>query len=201
MAHQRTRVSALLAVSALVAAGSVLALAAPAQAHNYLVSSTPEAGSTLTVLPEEFSVTTNDTLLDLAGNGAGFGILVQDADGTYYGDGCFTISGASLSTGASLGPAGTYTLTWQLVSTDAHPVSDSYEFEWAPEGDAVASDGSAEAPTCEGENTVSEPGDGEETEPVDEAGLYAALPWIGGAVLAIGLAIGLTLFLVRPRKN
>jgi len=202
MAHQRTPIAALVAVGALVAAGSVLALAVPAQAHNYLVSSTPEAGEILTQLPEQFSVETNDTLLDLAGNGAGFGILIQDADGTYYGDGCFSISGASLSTDAALGAPGTYTLTWQLVSTDAHPVSDDYEFEWAPEGDVTASEGSAEAPTCGGENTVAQPDDESvASEPVDESGVYAALPWIGGAVLAIGLAIGVTLFLVRPKKN
>jgi len=204
MGHQpaRGRVARLLAAGALVAAVPVLGLAAPASAHNYLVSSTPEAGSTLTQLPDQFSVTTNDTLLDLSGTGAGFGLLVQDADGNYYGDGCFTISGASLSTDAALGAAGEYTLTWQLVSTDAHPVSGDYTFDWAPPAGFTPSEGTAEAPTCGGENVVDVPSAGPEASAgTDIVAVDSALPWIAGAVVAVGLAVGLTLFLVRPRKK
>jgi len=200
MAHQRTRVAALLAAGALVAAVPVLGLAAPAQAHNYLVSSTPEAGATLTELPAQFSVTTNDTLLDLAGNGAGFGLLIQDSAGQYYGDGCFTISGASLSTDAALGAAGEYTLVYQFVSTDAHPVSDQFTFEWAPSAGVTPSEGSAIAPDCEGTDIGTAPSD-DEAAPASESAIASALPWIGGTVLAVGLAIGLTLFLVRPKKQ
>lgn len=200
MTRQRARVAALVAVGALVAGGSVLGLAAPAQAHNYLVASTPEAGATLTELPAQFSVTTNDTLLDLAGNGAGFGLLVQDSDGRYYGDGCFTISGASLSTDAALGAAGEYTLIYQFVSTDAHPVSDQFSFEWAPVAGVTASEGSTEAPDCDGTDIGTAPTDEAEASASDSS-ISAALPWIGGTVLAVGLAIALTLFLVRPKKQ
>ena len=201
-ASRSSRFTRLLAVGALVAAVPVLGLAAPASAHNYLVSSTPAAGSTLTQLPDQFSVTTNDTLLDLSGTGAGFGMLVQDADGNYYGDGCFTISGASLSTDAALGAAGEYTLTWQLVSTDAHPVSGDYTFDWAPPAGFTPSDGVTEAPTCGGENVVDAPSaEPEASAGTDIAAVDSALPWIAGAVLAVGLAVGVTLFLVRPRKK
>ena len=192
----------LLAAAALLAAVPVLAIAAPASAHNYIVSSTPEAGSTLTQLPEQFSVTTNDTLLDLSGTGAGFGLLVQDSAGKYYGDGCFTISGATLSSDAALGAAGKYTLTWQLVSTDAHPVSGDYTFDWAPPADATPSEGSATAPDCDGTNDVDVPAaESEASAGTDIAAVDSALPWIAGAVVAVGLAIGVTLFLVRPRKK
>jgi hypothetical protein len=44
--------------------------AAPAAAHNYLVSSSPEDGAVVTEQPGAFSVTTNDALLDLDGTGA-----------------------------------------------------------------------------------------------------------------------------------
>ena len=198
---RRGAIARLLAVGALVAAVPVLGLAAPASAHNYLVSSTPAAGETLTALPAQFSVTTNDTLLDLSGTGAGFGLLVQDAEGNYYGDGCFTISGASLSTDAALGAAGEYTLTWQLVSTDAHPVSGDYTFEWAPPAGFSPSEGAAAAPTCGGENTVDVPTAEPEASGTDIAAVDSALPWIAGAVVAVGLAVGVTLFLVRPRKK
>lgn len=202
MQRQHTRFAALAVVGGLVAAGSVLGLAAPAQAHNYLVDSTPKSGSTLTELPDRFSVTTNDTLLDLAGDGGGFGMLIKGSDGLYYGDGCVTISDATLSTDAAIGAAGTYTLIWQLVSTDGHSVSDEYTFDWAPPAGGTASEttGSSAVPDCGGKNSGAAPA-AEPATSADESGLYANLPWIGGAVVAILIAIGVTLFLVRPKKK
>jgi methionine-rich copper-binding protein CopC len=40
-----------------IAGGAVLGLAGPAQAHNYLIASTPEVGGTLTALPKAFEIT------------------------------------------------------------------------------------------------------------------------------------------------
>ncbi len=62
-----------------VAVALALAVATPAQAHNYLVASTPAAGSTISEVPESFSVTTNEALLDLSGDGSGFAIEVTDS--------------------------------------------------------------------------------------------------------------------------
>ena len=128
---RRPSIAAFLAALAL-AGTVVLGTAAPAQAHNFLVSSTPAAGELVTTLPEAISVTTNGPLLDLSGTGAGFAIQVTDAAGTFYGDGCLTVSGASLSTPAALGAAGTYRVVWQVVSEDGHTVSDEFTFEWSP---------------------------------------------------------------------
>src|SRR5450830_741219 len=124
----------------LVAVVAVLALAAPAEAHNYPIASTPSAGETLTALPAQFSVTTNDVLLNIDGNAAGFALQVRDLKGLYYGDGCVTVDGASMSTGSSaLGAGGTYTVTWQAISTDAHTVSGSFDFTWQPPAGFVPS--------------------------------------------------------------
>lgn len=208
---------------ALVAAGSLVALGslvvgsalgpvAPAQAHNYLVGTTPDANSTVTELPELISITTNDTLLDLSGTGAGFGLLVTDADGRYYGDGCLTISGPTMSTPAALGEAGEYTVTWQVVSTDGHPVSDSFEFDWAPAASVLVTQGYESQPVCgedpadAGETATAAPTSGTDDDTDGESRaanseLHANLPWIIGAVLAVGVAIGATLLLTRPRKK
>lgn len=176
---------------------AVLVTAAPAQAHNYLVASTPEAGETLTALPEHFSVTTNENLLDLGGNGSGFGIEVIDADGLYYGDGCVTVEGPTLSTVAAIGEPGTYRLVYQVVSADGHTVSDEFTFEWAPTGDYEASAGSATAGDCDGLYTR---GDGAQA-PAEAASVdLSAVLWIGGALLAVGIAVGVTLIVVRPKK-
>jgi len=126
----------------------VLGLAAPAQAHNYLIASTPEAGSTLTELPERFSITTNEALLDISGDGTGFAMQVSDNAGLFYGDGCLIVDGSSMGTPAALGEAGTYLVRWQIISADGHPISDEFEFEWQPTDALTASVGSSVAPNC-----------------------------------------------------
>lgn len=176
---------------------AVFAFAAPAVAHNYLVSSTPAAGETLTALPEHFSVTTNEPLLDLGGNGSGFGIEVIDSDGLYYGDGCVTVEGPTLYTVAALGEAGTYRFVYQVVSADGHSVSDEFTFEWAPEGEFAQSAGSPTPGDCNG---LYARGDGA-TQGADAASTdLSTVLWIGGALLAVGIAVGVTLVVLRPKK-
>lgn len=202
-----------LAIAALTGA-AVLGIAAPAQAHDYLISSTPEAGSTITGLPATFSVTTNEALLDLAGDGSGFGLQVTDAAGLYYGDGCLAVADATLSTGATLGDPGTYTLAWQVVSEDGHPVSGEFSFTWAPAAAAQTVTGEAAPPVCgvtgvEPEPTASAAPVQPTTQPATPTPISAEpvhedLPlgnvlWIGGAILAV-LVAGLVTLLVLGRK-
>lgn len=146
-----SRLSVTVLLSSTLAVGAVIGVATPAQAHNYLVSSTPPAGSTLTQLPDDFAITTNDALLDLgAGAGAGgFALQVVGADGLYYGDGCVAVADSTMTAIPALGPAGEYTLTWQVVSADGHPVSDQFTFAWAPTDGSEPSAGSESAPVCD----------------------------------------------------
>lgn len=173
----------------------VVAVAAPASAHNYLVTSSPSAGSTLETLPATFEVTTNDQLPDLSGEAKGFGILVTDAAGRYYGDGCITVDGASVSTPAALGAPGDYTLTWQVVSTDGHSVSGTVPFTWT----GTSTDaGSETAPDCDGTHPV-------DAQPVTASAApvvdLSTVLWIIGAVVAVILAAGVTLLVLRPRRR
>ncbi|CAN5176514.1 copper resistance protein CopC [soil metagenome] len=189
-----------LGLGLLLALAGVLAFGAPAQAHNYLVGSTPAAGSTITALPKSIEITTNDTLLDLAGNGNGFDIIVRDATGRYYGDGCVTISGASISAAAALGKPGKYTVTWQVVSTDSHPVSNAFEFVWAPTDASQESAGSATPPDCHGTRTVSTPGPQTASSGAATGTSDTTVYWVGGIVLLLIIAAGVTLLVVRPKK-
>ena len=213
------RVLALAALGAIVAVVPVLGLAAPAQAHNYLVSSTPAAGETLTELPEEFSITTNEALLDLGGEGAGFALEVIDADGLYYGDGCTTVAGDTMSVPAAIGAAGDYSVIWQVVTADGHTVSDEFTFTWAPTGASVASEGSTEPQRCDtaGEGTTTDDPAVEPTEGSTEPGAATGdtdgdsttapavnvgdVLWIGGTVVVVGLAIGITLLVTGRKKK
>jgi copper resistance protein C len=172
-------------------------VAAPAQAHNYYVSSTPGINEILTTLPEQFIVTTNDNLLDLAGTGGGFFLEVIGPDGLYYGDGCVTVSGPSVSMPAAIGPAGDYSLAWQVVSTDGHTVSDTIPFHWQPAtGAESTTKGSTSIPNCGGAAL----GPAQDDQGAADSTSTDIL-WIGGAVVAVLLAVVATLLLIRPRKK
>lgn len=189
------RIAALLLASAALVAITT----APAEAHNYLVATNPAADSTITTLPAEFSVTTNEALLDIGGTGSGFAIQVVDANGLYYGDGCTTIVDATLSTAAALGEAGDYTLIWQLVSEDGHTVSGEFGFTWAPTDNAVASVGTPTPPNCGGPaQEATSPAD---AAPVRSDANLTDVLWAGGAIVAVLLAAAATFFvLTRKRK-
>jgi methionine-rich copper-binding protein CopC len=189
----------------LIAAGAILGIAAPAQAHNVVVQSTPAAGEILTSLPARFSIITNDVLLNIS-HGAGFALQVRDQAGLYYGDGCVTVDGPGMSTKAALGAPGRYTVVWQLVSTDGHPVSDDYTFTWKPSSaDAVVSTGSKTPPTCHGTITPN----GAANVPVAPTAAPSAASqgealntvlWIGGAILAVGIAAAVTVLATSRKK-
>lgn len=140
--------SALL-VTGLVAAS--LLTAVPASAHDDLAESNPAAGETIDELPDEFSITMSEDLPDLGDAGSGFGIQVQDSNGLYYGDGCVTVEGPTMSAAAVLGQPGEYTLVWQVVSSDGHPTSGEFTFIWAPKGKVAAAAGEAEPGDCNGQ--------------------------------------------------
>jgi methionine-rich copper-binding protein CopC len=187
-----------------VALGLVLGAAAPAAAHNYVVSSTPADGEILTAVPEMFVITTNDILLNLSGEATGFGMLITDETGAYYGDGCVTVDGRSMSTAAALGPAGDYTLTFQLISADGHTLSDSLSFRYEPRDGASADSGSTSAPVCpgrsgtiDGENT---PGTDASADPIDESAVVLAIIGVSVGVLALVAAI-VAVMMARSRRS
>jgi methionine-rich copper-binding protein CopC len=194
---------------------AVLGLAGPAQAHDRLVGSTPAQGETLTALPDAFSVTLNEPLVVNGLSEANFGMQVTDAAGRYYGDGCLSFVDATMSMPATLGSAGDYTLVWQALSADSHPVGEGLEvhFSWAPPADFEPSTGSVKPPVCgapsdETPTAQPEPEMTTQGEPTSTAAPMAdggtdvssTVAWIGGAALAIIVAVGVTLLLVRPRK-
>jgi methionine-rich copper-binding protein CopC len=161
---------------------AVLAAAAPAWAHSAIVDSTPAEGETLTALPDAFSVTANETLLDLDGQGV-FALVIRDAAGRYYGDGCVTVVDATMSADPAIGESGDYEMLYQVVSADGHPVSGEIPFTWrAPDGFEPAAS-RADVPTC-GEDPDAVP-----TPAGDESG-ESAFPW---PAIATGVAAVLAL--------
>jgi methionine-rich copper-binding protein CopC len=191
-----------LAFGALVVTLCVLGFAGPAQAHNYLVSSTPGIGTTISELPKQFEVTTNDNLLNLAGNGNGFFIEVKGPDGLYYGDGCVTVAGPSILMNAALGPAGKYSLAWQAVSADGHTVSSDFAFTWNPAADAQLSSGSKSVPNCHGtvSGIAADPGQSPDASTIDSGTLSDVL-WIGGTIGLAGIAAVATILVLSRKRS
>jgi copper resistance protein C len=182
-------------LAAVVAAGFVLAAATPASAHNYVVSTTPAEGDVLTALPAAWEVVTNENLLDVE-NSEVTGLWVSDADGLFYGDGCVDVSGPGMTAEPVIGAPGAYTLVYSFVSADGHPVSGEVPFEWSPSGEHEAATGTAEATRC----GATPPPTEAEGDDAAQPGIPSEVWWIGGAVLAVVVAIALTVAFTRPRR-
>ncbi|MER5377643.1 copper resistance protein CopC [Streptomyces sp. NPDC002553] len=126
MTHQttaprlRTLVLLLLAV-----AGALLAAAGPASAHAALTGSDPAQGTVVDKAPTQVSLTFSE---QVALSGASLRVL--DPKGTRVDTGEPTnVSGTTYAVRLHPGlPDGTYTVTYQVVSADSHPVAGAYTF-------------------------------------------------------------------------
>jgi methionine-rich copper-binding protein CopC len=198
----RRRATAL-GVGGILVAASVLGLAGPAFAHNFLVSSDPAAGQTLTKLPSKFIITTNEGLLDLSGHGAGFAFDVEDSHHKFYGNGCVTVTGPSMTINPVIGAAGKYSVIWQIVSADGHIVSNEYTFTWKPSGPFTPGVGASHPQNCGGKSGGVAPPDphlGTDAFAKPSANLGLVLG-IGGGVVGLGIILTLILLLVGRKKK
>lgn len=130
------------------AALAALAVALILPAHASVIGSTPGAGDTVTEQPGTFSVVMNEEILSVDGAAGSNAIQVTDAEGLFYGDGCLAVEGDTASLEAQLGEAGDYAMTFQVVSADGHPVSDTIDFTFDPAEGEAGEPGVAEAPVC-----------------------------------------------------
>ncbi|WP_326659873.1 copper resistance CopC/CopD family protein [Streptomyces sp. NBC_00385] len=133
-------VAGLLAALAGVVFGLLLAVAGPASAHAALTGSDPQDGAVVGTAPKAVTLTFSEQVamgegsirvLDPAGKRADTEEAPRDLR-----------SGSTVKYGVSLHaglPDGTYTVAWQAVSADSHPVSGAFTFSiGAPSDTAVA---------------------------------------------------------------
>lgn len=153
MPTKLTRSIRLTAIAVITSAITTLLFAAPAAAHDNLLDSAPSAGDTVTTL-EAVSLTFSGELIDF---GQASFAQVQGPDGLYYETSCSTIDLNVLTTPVALGEAGTYTILWNAVSSDGHPISESFEFQYAPEEGTESALG-WDLPACENERIRAQPG-------------------------------------------
>ena len=120
--------------------GLLLAVAAPASAHAALTGSDPQDGAVVATAPEQVTLTFSEQValgadsirvLDPSGKRADTKAAPRDLH-----------SGSTVKYGVALRgalPDGTYTVAWQAVSADSHPVSGAFTFSiGAPSQTTVA---------------------------------------------------------------
>jgi methionine-rich copper-binding protein CopC len=128
------------------AAALVLLPASAASAHDYLVSSTPKAGSTVATALPRVTLTFDAAVLGLSKRANV--VQVTSAAGRHFETACATVDGASVSVPVALGADGAYTVRWRVVSADGHTVTDSLRFDYRHPAGATAAAGSASGPGC-----------------------------------------------------
>lgn len=126
---------AILALAALLA--TMVGLAAPASAHARLEASSPKEGSTLTATPPEIMLRFNEPIQ------SGLNEVSVRTGSTDATDGDLEVDGSTVyqPLKSSL-PAGSYTVSYKVVSADGHPISGSYSFTYAPPGGDTGPSGS-----------------------------------------------------------
>ncbi len=118
----RRRSAAIAAVAAALL-GAALLTAAPAQAHDALISTNPADKSTVQAVPATIVLHFEEPPLK-----TGSQVLVKGPSGDVA-SGAPVFADDDVTQAVQPGaPAGTYTVTWRVTSDDAHPVFGSFTF-------------------------------------------------------------------------
>lgn len=204
----RTRPASLLALCGALLLAALLALPAPAQAHDTLLSSDPEDGATLETSPEEIALTYSADILEVSPL-----VRITDESGTELAEIVPTVEGpVATATLTEPLPAGTHTVQWRVVSSDGHPIEGTFTLtvEQDPAEVAEPSDGGGDDAAATGAAEASDAGGAEQTAPAgdeepetgaeseEDAGLGMGALIIVLAVVIVGAGAAV-FFIVRRR--
>ncbi|MDL5487828.1 copper resistance CopC family protein [Microbacterium wangruii] len=185
----RNRLTAVASAAALAAMG-LFAVAAPAAAHDELVTSDPAGGSTVAALPDEVTLTFSDFPLDEPGATL---VTVTDAAGGDLTAGDPVVDGTEVLQALQGEATGAVTVVWKVVSSDGHPIDGEFAFEVTgddsspvatPETTAPASpttDPTAEASTAPTDDATAT------AVPAGDDGAAPVLPWVIGGILLVAV--------------
>lgn len=189
-----------LAAGLMLAGVAVLATAAPASAHDQLISSTPGDGEQLALAPASVTMTFSGDLLVLDESTTGATVLVVDASGTDWVASAPTVSGRDVTVDLTPGmPVAGYQVRWQVVSEDGHPIAGVIPFTIGDASPMVTDTGNgaiapSTVPSGGGTGSTASDQSADET----SGAVRVVLVGVGGAALA-ALAFALFRFLRRPR--
>jgi hypothetical protein len=174
-------------LAAMILVSALFWAAVPASAHDVAESSSPAAGATVATPPEKVSITFNRNPLAL-----GSQVLVSDAAGNSWAEGNVEIvdnvASQRLRPGA---PAGVFTVTWRVVSSDSHPIEGNFTFTAA-----AGAPGSTAAPVVP---TLTTPQPGETVTPAPLSNTAEPFPW--SLVIFVGTALGILVALALMARR
>lgn len=187
-----------LGAALLVAA--LLMVAAPAQAHDYLVGSTPEPGATLDAPPTQVSLEFNTAI------GQKFAqVAVVGPAGTAFQQGDPVVDGAVVTQQVDAIPPGSeVTISYRVVSSDGHPIGGTVPFtvaastsqaEPTPEATTAATPTATPAPTASDDLAPAA------TSTETAAGGGSLLPWLGLLFVAAATIAGVAAFAISRRRR
>lgn len=161
---------------------ALLVTAPAASAHNVLISTDPGKGASLETGPSKITLT-----FDAPVQGGDINqVSVLGPDKSQWAEGAVQIQSNVLTAPVRpLGPAGTYTVGYRILSADGHPVEGQYTFTLTKAGNGTP----ATAGAATGANASSGSG----------SGGIPVWVWVVGAVVLLG--VGLTLALRTGREK
>ena len=182
-----TRPASLLALCGALLLAALLALPAPAQAHDTLLSSDPEDGASLETSPEEITLTYSADVLEVSPL-----VRISDENGDELAEIVPTVEGpVATATLEEPLPAGTHTVQWRVVSSDGHPIEGT--FTLTVEQDSEEPAGAEDTAEETAEPAASDAGGAEqatqETEPTSEESTQESAEEGGGLSMPLLLGI------------
>lgn len=187
------RAAAWLSTSTLFTAFFVISSPLAANAHDQVISTAPASQEVLEIAPSEVSLDFSDDILDI-----GATIMVVDSGGEDWASGEMRVEARSaVQTVAAAMPEGSYQVRWQVVPSQGHPISGTFEFAVGQPSAPVAASGTASDP----EPVATLPAAADSS--ADRDGTVApplVIIGFGGAVVGGGLFLLITT-LVKSRRR
>lgn len=169
---------------------TLLGAAAPAAAHNTLISSNPEEGARIAKAPTAITLTFDQPVQGADVNE----VALTGPDGRTYTTGRVQVDGTEVTAPIRPpGPAGTYVIGFRILSADGHPVSEELRFTLTQPG--PGSTGTPSAPPANGNQGQANPATqapAAQPEQEDSSGVPVWV-WLIAAVVLLGAGITVAL--------
>jgi copper resistance protein C len=188
------------AAAALLLTLGGLVTAAPASAHDELISSDPAADAELDALPDEFTLTFSG---ELATDPGATALQVTDSAGVSLADGDPVVEGTIVTQGLTGAASGAITVLWKVVSSDGHPISGELDFTVAAPPTPTPTPTETATPTAtptESPTAAPTPTPTETPVPASDSTFSDVWPWLLGLLLLVGVG-GAVIYLLASRSR
>ena len=186
-----------LATVLLLSGVAVVATATPAFAHAELTGSSPAQNASLAEAPQQVQLTFSEAVT-LPDNP----VTVAGPEGASWTAGTASIAGAVVTVPVTpSGPAGAYTLTYNVVSDDGDPISGTVQFTLTTAVPGGTTTTTTSAPAASNPPTTSTTSTPAAASSSDAGGGVPVWVWILAAVVVVVGGLLVALRLGRPKSS